>query len=332
MSDFSSQCPFQESAAEMDLAMHFAGDIQNSDVASKIRPATNCTNEVFLCSKKWVFKPQPPLGNGLGPGKSSREGISPRREYLREIAAFHLDRLNGSFAGVPTTVGVSVPPSTTALLRTLCAGSASPYVNTTQADNIDGSVQAWIEHRCCSEDMGPSRFSTADVHRIGLLDIRLFNTDRHAGNLLVTSNDRLVPIDHGLCLPDIWCGLGQAEFAWLFWKQAKQPFSKSTMQWVANLNTQRDAQVLRSLGFPDPCILTLCFCTEVLKFAVLELGWNLNRIGLFFTRMFGAHASKLEDLVREAHSKWGKQFLRIVWNKSAFWTSDFRSFIRETLS
>jgi hypothetical protein len=33
--------------------------------------------------------------------------------------------------------------------------------------------------------MGTSRFSTSDVHRIGILDIRLFNTDRHAGNMLV---------------------------------------------------------------------------------------------------------------------------------------------------
>lgn len=33
--------------------------------------------------------------------------------------------------------------------------------------------------------IGPSSFSVADVHRIGILDIRLMNMDRHGGNILV---------------------------------------------------------------------------------------------------------------------------------------------------
>lgn len=32
-----------------------------------------------------------------------------------------------------------------------------------------------------TSEVGASRFSVADVHRIGILDVRLFNTDRHAG-------------------------------------------------------------------------------------------------------------------------------------------------------
>ncbi len=34
---------------------------------------------------------------------------------------------------------------------------------------------------CDTSEMGPGRFSVRDVHRIGILDVRLFNTDRHAG-------------------------------------------------------------------------------------------------------------------------------------------------------
>lgn len=34
-----------------------------------------------------------------------------------------------------------------------------------------------------------------------LLDIRLFNADRHVGNILVSDSYELVPIDHGFCLP-----------------------------------------------------------------------------------------------------------------------------------
>ncbi len=37
---------------------------------------------------------------------------------------------------------------------------------------------------CDTSEMGPGRFSVRDVHRIGILDVRLFNTDRHAGGSL----------------------------------------------------------------------------------------------------------------------------------------------------
>ena len=134
--------------------------------------AFSCTNEVFLCKDKWIFKPQPLLETRAKDESSSRDGISPRQEYLREIAAYHLDRINGSFAGVPTTVGFSLRGSDTALLRTLCAGERFKNAGITSSDTVCGSVQQWVEHTCCSEDMGPSRFSTSDVHRIGLLDLR----------------------------------------------------------------------------------------------------------------------------------------------------------------
>lgn len=83
--------------------------------------------------------------------------------------------------------------------------------------------------------MGASRFSARDVHRIGILDLRLFNTDRHSGNILVgptpsasatdmrsllvdsrASAYRLVPIDHGFCLPE---ALEPPYFEWLHWPQ-----------------------------------------------------------------------------------------------------------------
>lgn len=70
-----------------------------------------------------------------------------------------------------------------------------------------------------------------DVHRIGILDIRLFNTDRHAGNILIKKVDHsektyprrlgespfeLIPIDHGFCLPE---ALEPPYFEWQYWPQ-----------------------------------------------------------------------------------------------------------------
>jgi len=101
-----------------------------------------------------------------------------------------------------------------------------------------------------------SQFAVRDVHRLGILDVRLYNTDRHSGNILVRrpahlcgasaaaaaaassasapgatspppfdslslsfhaeQRVELIPIDHGYCLPE---SLDAVYFEWLFWPQ-----------------------------------------------------------------------------------------------------------------
>ncbi len=99
-------------------------------------------------------------------------------------------------------------------------------------------LQEYVFHDCDTSEMGASRFATRDVHRIGILDIRIWNTDRHAGNILVRRQRRessvglsglakldsaqleLVPIDHGFCLPE---SLEPPYFEWLHWPQVRHP-------------------------------------------------------------------------------------------------------------
>lgn len=55
--------------------------------------------------------------------------------------------------------------------------------------------------------MGPRAFPVNEVHKITVLDIRLANADRHAGNILLSKEGEegqlvLIPIDHGYCLPE----------------------------------------------------------------------------------------------------------------------------------
>ncbi|XAR52214.1 1-phosphatidylinositol 4-kinase [Bertholletia excelsa] len=59
--------------------------------------------------------------------------------------------------------------------------------------------------------------------QISVLDIRLANADRHAGNILVSkcakhNQIKLVPIDHGYCLPE---NFEDCTFDWLYWPQAQ---------------------------------------------------------------------------------------------------------------
>ena len=69
-----------------------------------------------------------------------------------------------------------------------------------------GSLQQFVTAVSNCEDMGPSRFAAPEVHKIAVLDMRLVNADRNGANILVQkegSDDyRLIPIDHGYCLPE----------------------------------------------------------------------------------------------------------------------------------
>ncbi|KAH0469036.1 hypothetical protein IEQ34_002268 [Dendrobium chrysotoxum] len=212
----------------------------------------------------------------------------------REAAAYLLD--HGTFAGVPPT----------ALIR-ISHHSFPPA-------RCVASIQRFVPHDCDAGDVGPSRFSVSSVHRIAILDIRLLNTDRHAGNLLVKKhridNNRsfeggditteLVPIDHGLCLPEL---LDDPYFEWLHWPQAAVPFSDQVTEYVSKLDPFKDAELLRTElpSIREPAIRILILCTIFLKKAV-DYGLCLSEIGRMMTResyRLEAGESVLETLCKK---------------------------------
>lgn len=140
-------------------------------------------------------------GEGLKRGTRVGEGA------LREVAAYLLDHprsgprhLSGEvmgFAGVPPT----------AMVQCLHKGFNHPDGFEGTPENIKvGSLQVFIKNFGSCEDMGPRAFPIEEVHKISVLDIRMANADRHSGNILFTEGEhgqiRLVPIDHGYCLPE----------------------------------------------------------------------------------------------------------------------------------
>ncbi|KAG0479079.1 hypothetical protein HPP92_013798 [Vanilla planifolia] len=126
--------------------------------------------------------------------------------------------------------------------------------------------------------------------------------DRHAGNILVANDDsKLVPIDHGLCLPEI---LDDPYFEWLHWPQAAVPFSDLEAEYVAKLDAFHDAELLRSElpSLRESAIRLLILCTVFLQRAVLA-GLCLADIGDMMTRNFGRlddGVSVLEALCKKA--------------------------------
>ena len=67
------------------------------------------------------------------------------------------------------------------------------------------------------ENFSSDLFHKDEVHKIAVLDLRILNLDRNACNILVQRQGRnlkLVPIDHGLCLPDS-LEISSYDLAWL---------------------------------------------------------------------------------------------------------------------
>ncbi|XP_077245872.1 phosphatidylinositol 4-kinase gamma 8-like [Tasmannia lanceolata] len=208
---------------------------------------------------------------------------------VREVAAYLLD--HGAFAGVPPTTLVRIS-----------------HANHCSAGSKIASLQRFVAHDYDAGDLGPSSFSVASVHRIGILDVRLLNIDRHAGNILVKKHGRggddgsnstvvgadLVPIDHGLCLPEL---LEDPYFEWLHWPQASVPFSDAELEYITELNPSRDADLLRK-ELPlltESSIRVLVLCTTFLQRAASAV-LCLADIGDMMTREFRGTEEELSVL------------------------------------
>lgn len=204
-----------------------------------------------------------------------REGLIAGEGAVREEAAYVLDSRSNGFSGVP--------PTAVARLRLSSLGRAK-----------QGAVQRFMASSIGSmESFGmpfdlekAQEFVPVDqVHRIALLDIRLFNTDRHPGNILLIGEKKpytMVPIDHGCILPS-WFHMSEARFDWLEYPQCRVAFSPAALQYIAMIDAEQDAKVLRALGIREECVTTLKICTLFLQLAATR-GKTLHWMGSFMVR------------------------------------------------
>ncbi|OMO72222.1 hypothetical protein COLO4_27781 [Corchorus olitorius] len=251
------------------------------------------------------FAPNNPkgfVGKALGqPGlkRSVRVGET----GFREVVAYLLDY--GHFANVPPTALVKITHS----VFNVNDGVNGHKPHKKNLVSKIASCQQFIPHDFDASDHGTSSFPVSAVHRIGILDIRIFNTDRHAGNLLVRKLDgigrfgqvELIPIDHGLCLPET---LEDPYFEWIHWPQASIPFSEDELEYIEKLDPIKDCEMLRR-ELPmirEACLRVLVLCTIFLKEAA-AFGLCLAEIGEMMSREFRAgeeEPSELEVVCLEA--------------------------------
>ncbi|KAL6644618.1 hypothetical protein ACP70R_016226 [Stipagrostis hirtigluma subsp. patula] len=258
------------------------------------------------------FAPNNPkgfVGKSLGqPGLKTSVRVG--ETGFREVAAYLLDHKN--FANVPPTMLVKITHSVFHVNKGIdCKNKASK--NRLESHSKIASLQQFIPHDYDASDHGTSCFPVSAVHRIGILDIRIFNTDRHAGNLLVRKLDtgagrfeaqtELIPIDHGLCLPE---NLEDPYFEWIHWPQASIPFSEEELEYIAHLDPVKDAEMLR-MELPmihEASLRVLVLSTIFLKDAA-AYGLSLSEIGQMMSRQFTGkeeEPSELEVLCMEARN------------------------------
>lgn len=219
---------------------------------------------------------------------------------LREVAAYLLDR--GHFAKVPTTllVRASHPvfnyiPGVDSSGSLDMSFSTSAGIDTSMLPIKLGSLQEFVHHLCDTTEMGTSKFTVSDVQRIAILDIRLYNTDRHAGNILVRkvsssqsvepfkeTGFELIPIDHGFCLPE---ALEPVYFEWQHWSQALMPLGPEELEYIASIDIEEEKILLRKTlpVLREESLRTMEVSTTLLK-KCAAAGLSLHEIAGIMTR------------------------------------------------
>ncbi|CAJ2676432.1 unnamed protein product [Trifolium pratense] len=241
-------------------------------------------------------------GEGLKRGTRVGEGA------LREVAAYVLDHpRSGPRLVTGEEIGFSgVPP--TVMVQCLHQEFHHPNGYACSSKHVKiGSLQKFVNNDGNCEDIGPGAFPVEEVHKITVLDIRMANADRHAGNILIRKEAggqiKLIPIDHGYCLPDKF---EDCTFDWLYWPQARQPYSRETVDYINSLDAEKDIEILKLYGWDIPlqCARTLHISTMLLKKGVAR-GLTPYAIGSIMCRENLNKESVIEEIISEAQDSLG---------------------------
>lgn len=231
-----------------------------------------------------AFAPRNPKGFvGRSLGDEGYSGsIRVGEACFREAAAYIID--GGDFAGVPLTV----------MARMRTAQWPKEDGQSNPSEYMVGSLQRFVKNDGDCSELGTSLLPARQIKRIGLLDLAIYNTDRHTMNLLQSGFNNfsrgsasggisLTPIDHGNALPE---KMEAVFLEWLHWPQAKVPFEEDEIEWVKGLDYSALEHKLRSEipNLRTGSLRLLWVTVTVLRETVLRYKMNLAQLGHFFSR------------------------------------------------
>ena len=236
------------------------------------------------------------------PRQAMHCGIKPSEGHLREMAAYLLDAGGGGTGGDgdgdedrSEYMGFhSVPPTIRVEIASIVSAELFHY-DDSQLHSVDGvppirrkigSLQQFVGGEVV-ENLGVQNFAIREVHKIGLLDIRMLNCDRNSGNVLASRNEygrlELIPIDHGLSMPE-QLEITRDSWVWLHWAQSREPFDPFTLRFIQQIDVEHDVQRLKSeLNFNDIVFENMRVSHLVLQ-KCANSGLTLHQIGNIIAR------------------------------------------------
>lgn len=233
--------------------------------------------------------------------------FTPGEQHLREIAAYMIDEAPHMLPQYQHFH--DVPKTTRCIISTQHQEVLKHFHYQTYSSELPakvGSLQKFVrsDGEVC-DDSEASIFSNFEVHKIGILDIRLLNCDRTANILVVRDGNsripKLVPIDHGLCLPKR-LELGWCDWSWMSWPQAKAAFDPFTLKFIDAIDIEKDIERIRDeLSIDWECLRSMKVNCLVLKLGAKH-GLNLHDIATIITRQDLDQPSSLELLCVQAEA------------------------------
>lgn len=90
-------------------------------------------------------------------------------------------------------------------------------------------------------------------------------------------------------------------FDWLYWPQAREPYSPDTVEYIKSLDAEKDIKLLKYYGWdvPTECARVLRISTMLLKKGV-EMGLTPYAIGSIMCRKNMNTESEIEEMIQEA--------------------------------
>lgn len=189
-----------------------------------------------------------------------------------------------------------------------------------------GSLQRFVRSDGISDEVSPSLLFPADVQRIAILDLRIFNLDRNNENLLLRKSAEvtplppgrrasggppcyhLTPIDHASSLPPTAEG---AFFEWQHWAHAKLPLSAELLDAIAGIDVDEEVELLRALGLEERSLAVFVAASLWLKIGAAA-GLSLHQLAGFVAAPLPSQPALLAEVLRQLQPLEGSSTYRRV--------------------
>jgi len=168
-----------------------------------------------------------------------------------------------------------------------------------------GSLHTFVKSTCTR--WNPDDIPVNEVHKMGVLDMLILNTDRNENNILVRDGfDGKITwcIDQGLAFPNRMC-FYEFDFEWYHWPQTKLPFNAKMKAFIKEFDVEAFIKRINDIDYLKMSITSL-FLIRVAALIVKHFAkrdGSLYDIMKFLTRASWKTPSSAEIMINNVQEK-----------------------------